>query len=752
VRLFGVCVPCCVAGLLVWSGVASAETSSVLGGTGGSAIESPLVVPAVESLDEGEQVRALELARLASPEAVVAREESLTRYEHLDGAQAAQVDGEAFPVVLDEPAGGPPRLSVGQSITAFPNDDAALVALPEGKRGLVESSLPMAIEASSGHRAAVDLGLSEVGGAFEPKTPVVGVRIPKRVGDGVALAGTGVSLTPVDGQGAPLAGAEGLLVGASAVFANTQADADTVVKPITQGFEEDTILRSEESPQQLSFEVGLPEGASLVQAKDGSGAVLVVKEGVAIARVLAPGARDAAGTSVPVSMSVSGTTLTLAVADHSGEYLYPVDVDPTVIDERLDEEYSGTTNWREEPAPPSPFSFSESNIGERYTNTLEDSDNGTPYARGEWGAMGYETQGESHIYEFSSETWASNAGANIENKLAIRSAGKGTEKEVLPGSSYSVTKEALCVESGCATGKAEAANEHNAAEFRQTATNSGSAFSSTMRNVYVYILQEQGPTITGVNTASKTIDGQPNIFYPGTWVGPKRGMAEVTASDPGVGIGLGGFYATSPNKAGWSSGANDNATCRGVQCSQSVTGIGWEAGSLPSGEDTMELGVYDGVGLDATKVNEKLKVDAAPPYDISLSGLPANKELGDEQATLKATAKDERSGIESIALKIDGKEVGSPSGSCSPGPCTATSSGTTISGAEYPAGQNKLIVTVTSYAGDVAQEEYTFDTGHLATPVALGPGSVSPETGEFFLNDTDVSLNGPGATLLLKRS
>ena len=106
--------------------------------------------------------------------------------------------------------------------------------------------------------------------------------------------------------GSPLGGSEGAIDGASCAVRQHADGMDSVVKPTTAGFEADTLLRSVESPQQLYFRVGMPEGASLVQAKDGSGAVEVVKEGTAIATVLPPGAQDAAGTAVPVSMSRLG--------------------------------------------------------------------------------------------------------------------------------------------------------------------------------------------------------------------------------------------------------------------------------------------------------------------------------------------------------------------------------------------------------------------------------------------------------------
>ncbi len=747
-----------VAGLVGSSATAFGEGSPGGEGAGGSSLtEGSLVTPG--SPVAGEEAQAGEQAKLTNPEAVAAREASKTKYEGLDSEQAAKVAGEAFPKLVDEPAGGPPGLAAGESITGYPDDNAARIDLGGGKHGVVESMEPIAVETSSGQREPIDLSLGEVGGAFQPLRSDVALRIPKRLADGVQLASTGVTLTPVDEHGAALGGSEGVLDGgATVLYANTQTDTDTVVKPLTSGFEEDTLLRSVESPGQLSYRVGLPEGASLVQPTAGSGPVQVVDEGAVIAVVSPPSAVDAAGTSVQVSMSVSGDELTLSVDDRSGEYQFPIEVDPTVVDNQLTDGGSPlwrASNWREEPAPPSPFEFAEA----WYAESLVDHDKGKGYVRGEWGGMAYETQGESHIYELATGTMASNAGANIENKLFIRSPEKGTESEEVLGSSYAKTKKTLCVESGCATGAVSKSNDKNTVEFKQTATNSGNEFESELAAPSVYILQEKGPTVS-INTTTETIEGRPNIFHAGKWAGPS-GDSEVSATDPGLGIYE--WSTQSPNKSGWGEYSKYPVNfCKGMQCQPSATekgfgAVGQYVGAyeLPNGEDTIEVTATDPVGLTAT-TSGKVKVDFSLPYNIALSGLPANKEVGDSQVKVKATAKDgttiETSGIESIALQIDGKEVGTASGSCTPGPCTATSGEWTVNGAEYPAGQHKATVIATSYAGDVAREEYTFDTGHLAVPVALGPGSVSPETGEFFLNATDVSVGGPGATLSLKRS
>ncbi|MGD1056428.1 MAG: hypothetical protein ABR992_03350 [Solirubrobacteraceae bacterium] len=339
---------------------------------------------------EGEELQAGEEAKLASPEAVAVREASRTRFENLNTEQAAKVAGEAFPTMIDDPAGGPPKLPAGQSITRFPADNVASTDLGEGKRGLIESTQPMAIETSSGHRTPIDLGLSDAGSVFEPKTPMVSVQIPKRLSNGVQLPALGVSLTPVDAPGVSLGGSEGAMDGASVFYANTQTDTDTLVKPVTEGFEENTLLRSVESPDELYFRVGLPEGASLAQAGSGSRAVKVMDDGSVIALILPPGAVDAAGTSVPVSMSVRGDVLALTVASHEKAYQWPISVDPTVIDNQIAGPEGKATNWVSRADQQSHFTTE----GDAYLIQLSHGSIET----GEYMESEYHTQGNSKIF------------------------------------------------------------------------------------------------------------------------------------------------------------------------------------------------------------------------------------------------------------------------------------------------------------------------------------------------------------------
>jgi hypothetical protein len=175
----------------------------------------------------------------------------------------------------------------------------------------MSSSSPIAMPSSGGHWGAVDLALRSTGAAFEPLNPVVSVRIPKRLAEGAQIPGVGVSLTPVDAHGAPLGGSEGVVEGTGVLFANTQTDLDTLLKPSTFGVEASAILRSAESPEVLYYKVGMPRGAHVSVSPDGA-TVSVVEEGPVVATLHPAAATDAAGTPVPVTEAVSGGRLSTA--------------------------------------------------------------------------------------------------------------------------------------------------------------------------------------------------------------------------------------------------------------------------------------------------------------------------------------------------------------------------------------------------------------------------------------------------------
>ena len=104
------------------------------------------------------------------------------------------------------------------------------------------------------------------------------------------MPGDGVSLTPVNAQGQPLGGSEGVQEGASVLYANTQTDTDTLAKPTTGGFEIDSLLRSVDSPETLYFKVGYAGGSKACERRKAPGGARVVL-GARRSRTIAPGER-----------------------------------------------------------------------------------------------------------------------------------------------------------------------------------------------------------------------------------------------------------------------------------------------------------------------------------------------------------------------------------------------------------------------------------------------------------------------------
>jgi RHS repeat-associated protein len=775
-RSLFVCVVCYVAGLGCCSATAIGEVVGSSGaGAGGSALlGGPLVEPEVEALVGSGSVAEAEEVRRASPEAVAAREVSQTAYEGLGSGASAKLAGQVFTGVVGRVDGGLPALMEGASVLGYASPNAAEVALAGGQHAVVESVVPLATRSALGGWSPVDLSLSEVEGGFRVANPLVGVGIPGDLADGVSLTDSGVSLTPVSSAGVAVGGSPGVVDGAVVFYGGlgVGSDVDGIVKPTPEGFAEDVVLRSELSPGVLYFRVGLPAGGSL--AMSGSGVVRVMVEGAEVASVLPVEAVDAAGTRVPVTMTVSGDVLKLAVPREVGQFEYPIEVDPTVTDSQLKESYSPrlTSAWKAytENGLHSPFDPREE------SGAVLDSSGGRIGVKvGEWGAFEYETQGKSHIYGFVSETSGSSSNAAIvENRLTIH---RGTthEKEEPMGDNYGTTRKEVCVVSGCATGTVTEGDEHNVAEFEQWATESNvTEFSSIFTGAAVEILQEEGPS-GHFDATDATVTGHQNVFYGRgeEWVNKKEEEAgagvEFDANDPGIGISE--FVYSSPSDPGLSSwdkhsflNSSELGGCKGVQCEECV---GWNyctAGArestyspltgIPDGEDLLEATVKNATGASAT-ASKYVRIDTTPPHDFVLSGLPAGNEIGEREYKVRVEATDGEpgsgiatSGVASMSVAIDGRTVehaAEGSNKCIIGPCTSHGEWS-INGAEYGAGEHVLTVIATDAAGNVGSQTFSLKVHDGATPITLGPGSVNPESGNYTLQTSDVSIGtGPGA-------
>jgi len=175
----------------------------------------------------------------------------------------------------------------------------------------------------------LDPALRREGSGFTLEGAGVDARVSSSAGGGFALAGAGE--TPdlvVRPQGVSPDADAGVRAGDAVVFANTQPGADQVVKANALGLETFVQIRGPESPEDYSYTVDLRgEGQRLVLLD--SGAVAIVDpEGSPVAVATPPHVHDANGNPVPVTASVNGNTLTLHVPHTTGDWAYPIVVDP----------------------------------------------------------------------------------------------------------------------------------------------------------------------------------------------------------------------------------------------------------------------------------------------------------------------------------------------------------------------------------------------------------------------------------------
>lgn len=759
-RLMGTLVGLLLAGLLL----ASAWPLAGAGGTelppsgAGAAAASPgqgtplssLVSPAVEGLTGEAGLANQEASHRANPEAFLARQRSRTAYANLSADAARQVAAQAFPEIVDHPAGGAPSLSAGERLARYVAANVAQIELPGGHKGVVESMGPMAEQTAPGHWTPLNLGLVPAVGGFAPANPDEAVRIPAHAGEGVQLPISGVSLTPTDAQGNPLTGSEGTVVGASVVYANTQTDADTLVKPMTDGFEIDSLLRSVDSPGELYFKVGVPAGAKLVSDASTTDGVRVVREGGTIATVSVPTAKDAAGAIVPVTMGVVGKELVLRVDHSAGEYDYPIVVDPFATDTTLAAPSGGLSNWRFQAEKEGKFESHNTGSG------IVMGERGN-YESKEHDELLYQAHGAASVAELEEESTAGvEEASKAVTKLEIANSSKVEETLTLAteGKSYGRTAKNICVghEGTCGVG---AIAEGNVVRFTQTATESGTeayGFWGELNAAKVSIRQEKGPEV-GFNTSESNLaedEGRQNVMYgSGGWLGEHNGGFELKAKDPGLGVSeVRVRDLTAGSTLNLTKPLLEEKLCSGVWCNPEYGYHVTYSNELVEGENQIELYAENAAHMSATYSSGVIKVDNTKPYGFKISGLPAEGgELSAAPHKVRVEATDgtsptPSSGIKSLEIKVDGKEVGVSQGYCTPGPCTAGAEWT-IDAESLGAGIHRLEVIATDNANNVAGEEFTFAVTN-AKPISTGPGWVDPITGQFTLTATDLNVAGVG--------
>ncbi|HUA73886.1 MAG TPA: RHS repeat-associated core domain-containing protein [Solirubrobacteraceae bacterium] len=586
------------------------------------------------------------------------------------------------------------------------------------------------------------------------------MRIPQDASRGLDFPRSDISIRPVDASGRPPRSL-GTALGAGIDYPNTALDTDTLITPLPQGAEIVSLLRSAMSPDTLAFALDLPNGEQLVSGKGSRAAFAVMRGHSVIATIMPPTATDAEGTNVPVTTKLIGATLHLKVLHRGHDYRYPIAVDPTVEENLYGEgkidlggscpghpsETLGAT-WAYYKGPGT-WQGNTTGCSAQTTGTA-------PMNEGGFGFFYFRTQGESRIYKATATTYATTTWP-IEHETAYQTI-LGIENPhtaKTEGTHAWIGKyeegATVCALSECAPGKVEASNDENEVFFEALARETfptGFSASAGINKAVEYVLQEAPPTVSIPATEQQA------------W--RTRAAVKINSRDPGVGLVEG--KATSPSAPGWSAAGHGIATTPTLQhneCYESACGgKAWEIWpeqieALPNGEDTIQTSATDAAGLTTVSTGT-LKIDHGRPFNDTIAGVPHN-EIGYGIYKLKASAQEgtagiPSSGIASLKLEVDGKEVGTPQGSCSVpiGVCTASGEWTIV-GSEYAAGKHTVSLVATSGAG-VTSFTNTPLAIHAAEALPLGPGTVNSASGAFVLKSTDVDVPTPGAPLAIERS
>jgi DNA-binding beta-propeller fold protein YncE len=192
---------------------------------------------------------------------------------------------------------------------------------------LLESTIPLRTEDSSGKVETVDLELEHSEGELQPQNPLADVGIPEQLGEGISLVGPEVAVTVA---GAPEGRAPTDVGGQFAFYPEIADNVDLIAAPTARGVETMVDIRSAEAPTETTYDVSLPAGAELEATKEGGAEV--AEGGRATLLIPPPTAVDAAGNPVETQLTVSAESITV-VTNPSPSTAYPILVDPTFIEE-----------------------------------------------------------------------------------------------------------------------------------------------------------------------------------------------------------------------------------------------------------------------------------------------------------------------------------------------------------------------------------------------------------------------------------
>ena len=599
-------------------------------------------------------------------------------HRDLDRSEATALIEGVFEPALESPAGVFADLEAKSFLSNYaavvPSGQVSSEALvgeansgPDSAYSLLESTIPLRVEGE-----AIDLTLGRSNGVLQPANPLVEVKIPDQLGEGVALPQSGVEIHFPD---AVEDRSPNIVTDATAMYPNVAPDSDLVVAPSPTGVETFTTLRSADAPRTAALQLSLPAGAELVPWN--GGAVVKKEDGEGLVKVLPPTAFDAAGNPVPVSLDVSGSTITVTASPNE-DTQWPVLVDPII------ESYNwagynqtGVGDWEgysnNSPLMAWGYGYYPGNPGAGWTGLIVESTN-TNFSPGV--EVGFRhTVPRLAAEEKEGRTPTSYIAGMVMNPVAVKTSA-GTSS---PYALAAIFKTHYTNWAGLAPHQAVWGYSGNAAPFSYGVLTFSTgndheakiavgaalsvnepAWSSSNRQMWigavgVEVSDEDAPKPKGDGTVTEWVNQVATTPLSSTAEDPGLGVKRMSFEIPGQGTKV----ATNPC-------AGTMANPCPLKWSGSVAASEYKPAEMPQGLDYVPIVSEDPLGHKSTDPEKALvRVDHTAPTIGTLSGtLTEQAKVGPKlpQYTLKYTASDgteaaPQSGVVSTEVLVDGSPL-----------------------------------------------------------------------------------------------
>lgn len=619
---------------------------------------------------------------------------------------------------------------------------------------LLESSVPLRTEAASGEQETVDLGLEHAEGQLKQANPIVEVDVPQELGEGVDLPEPGVQ---IELAGAPDERVASTADKSVAFYPNVAKDTDFAVAPTPTGVETLTQLRSSAAPHWQTLNLSLPAGADLHATKNGGAEVTRDEE--TLVGIAPPTAIDANGAKVPVSLEVTGNSLTLEVSSEESTQ-FPVLLDPLfqTYEWYAKNTRAGINIWKTGEEEWSREEIQHSGGYKYLCNNICTLGQEAPLSYelpGLWVQKGeVNTSGDhaSWIYTvpryFTDQSQYGERPHSFINHMTLSNL---YFKGIYPANSPYLVAGLWDPNNGWASllqHEGSAGHGLTDMSYAYQFTNPNTNTNVKLASAGLWSLESgtNGVSHLYVGTATmelaepaNDVPGFGSISGPSQWVNQTAAPIEFTVSDAGLGV-----YAMTVTDAqspphSWKTpygcvGVGDSAcphTWKSTDAGHPA--LKYEPSVLPQGTNTLKIVAEDPLGHVSTSANVQVKVDRTAP-ELTLSGpLTEQAALGWNRASyaLNLNAADgteaaPQSGVAKAVVEVDGKVAYESAPGCLTKNCPLSREWT-LDASQYSLGQHTVTVKATDAVSLTTTKTLTIELRSAPPPSVSVSGGLTEQ-------------------------